>query len=187
MDLTDATSAWFILLSAWFILLSAWFILLLVDSFRRSAPSQSLEPLKVQMITPKLCGPWCSCMTQTSYTQVSDINHIDFARSYSFPELDLKTDDVMFIEGTGWQSTQQLLCNSPQKIDGGFELKGGYYQIMRLQPLPNSFLWDDPPIFVELYRHCLAGLSNGKHSLFCNTDRWFTDVILKCSGSVRNR
>ena len=107
-------------------------------------------------------------MTQTSYTQVSDINYIDFARSHSFPELDLKADDVMFIEGTGWRSTQQLLCNSPQKIDDEFELKGRYYQIMRSQPLPNSFLWDDPPITVELYVFRLAGLGNGKHSLFCS-------------------
>ena len=83
-----------------------------------------------------------------------------------FPELDLKADDVMFIEGTGWQPTLQLLCKSPQKIDGGFKLKGGYYPIMRSQPLPSPFLWDDSPTFVELYRLCLAGLSNGKHSLF---------------------
>jgi len=72
----------------------------------------------------------------------------------------------MFTEGTGWRSIQRLLRNSPQRIDGEFELKGRYYQVMRSQPLPNSFLWDDPPIIVELYGLRLAGLSNGKHSLF---------------------
>jgi len=74
----------------------------------------------------------------------------------------------MFDEGTDWLSIEELLDKSPQKIDGEFELKGACYQIMRSQPIPNFFRWNDHRITVESYTLCLAGLSSGKHPLFCS-------------------
>jgi len=73
---------------------------------------------------------------------------------------------VLFREGTAPGTIKKLLDESPQIIDGEFELKGTRYPIMRSQPIPHPFLWNDPPITVELYSLCLIGLGSGKHSLF---------------------
>jgi serine/threonine-protein kinase SRPK3 len=67
------------------------------------------------------------------------------------PETDLKPDNVLFNEGNAPQTIKELLDQSPQVIDGEFELKGARYPIMRSQPIPHPFKWDDPDITVELY------------------------------------
>jgi len=105
-------------------------------------------------------------MPQSLYTQASDINSISLTRLYPFPQPDVKADNVLFIEGTAPETIKKLLDESPQIIDGEFELKGAHYPIMRSQPIPHPFLWNDPPITVELYSLFLTDLGSGKHSFF---------------------
>ena len=85
--------------------------------------------------------------------------------SSTIPETDLKPDNVLFNEGNASQTIKELLDQSPQVTDGEFELKGTHYPIMRSQPIPHPFKWDNPGIMVELYSVCVTDFGSGKHSL----------------------
>jgi len=100
------------------------------------------------------------------------------ARSFSFPEPDVKADNVMFNEGTDPELIEKICDESPQIIDGEFELRGARYQIMRSQPIPNRCLWNDTSINVDDYSLCLSGFCGGEDCFFFIIDNWFTDVIL---------
>ena len=84
--------------------------------------------------------------------------------SRHFPGTDLNADNVLFLDGTDPESIQEHLDRSTQVIEGDFELKGARYPIMRSQPIPSTFHWDDPGITVELYSFCLIDFGSGKHS-----------------------
>jgi serine/threonine-protein kinase SRPK3 len=77
--------------------------------------------------------------------------------------IDLKPDNVLFIEGTATQTLKQLLDQNPQIVDNEFELKGTHYPIMRSQPVPHPFRWNDSGIITETYSVCLTDFSNGGH------------------------
>lgn len=93
---------------------------------------------------------------------------------FSFPATDVKPDNVLFNEGTDTKTLETLLDQSPQVVDGEFELKGVSYPIMRSQPIPHPFRWNDPGIIVETYPACLTDFSNGKLSPFLDMFRWLT-------------
>jgi serine/threonine-protein kinase SRPK3 len=81
------------------------------------------------------------------------------------PETDLKPDNVLFNEGNTPQTIKALLDQSPQVIDGEFELKGACYPIMRSQPIPHPFKRSGPGITAELYSVCMTDFGSGKHYL----------------------
>src|ERR1700691_3757364 len=93
---------------------------------------------------------------------------------FSFLETDIKPDNVLFSEGTDPKTLETLLDQDPQVVDGEFELKGVNYPIMRSQPIPHPFRWNDPGILVETYPVCLMDFSNGKLSLFLDMFWWLT-------------
>jgi serine/threonine-protein kinase SRPK3 len=99
------------------------------------------------------------------------------ARSCPFHKTDLKPDNVLIDEGTDLQTIKEHPDQSPQIIDGEFELKGARYPIMRSQPIPHPFKWNDPGITVELYSICLTDFGSGKHSLLLDLDHW----MMSCS------
>ncbi|OJA14155.1 hypothetical protein AZE42_09594 [Rhizopogon vesiculosus] len=47
-------------------------------------------------------------------------------------------------------------------MDGEFELNGARYPIMRSQPIPHPFKWNDPGITVELYSVCLTDFGSAQ-------------------------
>jgi hypothetical protein len=93
---------------------------------------------------------------------------------------------VLFNEGNAPQTIKALLDQSPQVTDGEFELKGARYPIMRSQPIPHPFKWDDPGIMVELYSVCVTDFGSGKHFFFFHIDQWLTDGILQHNFSIEN-
>lgn len=72
----------------------------------------------------------------------------------------------MLFEGTAPESIRKLLDDNPVSIDGEFELNGVRYPIVRSQPVPHDFRWDDPPSLVELYTVRLIDLGHGNTILF---------------------
>ena len=52
---------------------------------------------------------------------------------------------------------------SPVQIDGEFELNGVRYPLVRSQPIPHPFKWDDPGIVVEQYAVRLTDLGHGMY------------------------
>ncbi len=72
---------------------------------------------------------------------------------------------MLFNGGTAPESIRDLLHDSPVATDGEFELLGVHYPIIRSQPVPHPFSWNDPPTLVELYSVQLADLGHGIHLL----------------------
>jgi serine/threonine-protein kinase SRPK3 len=72
---------------------------------------------------------------------------------------------VLFSDGTTSKTIQKLLNESPLAVDGEFELFGMRYPIIRSQPVPHPFNWNDRPVFVELYSIRLIDFGHG-HSIF---------------------
>ena len=61
-------------------------------------------------------------------------------------------------------------------IDGEFELNGVRYPLVRSQPIPHPFKWNDTGMIVEQYTFCLAGLGHGMCIIFtlnCWLTWWF--------------
>ncbi|OJA09422.1 hypothetical protein AZE42_03067 [Rhizopogon vesiculosus] len=114
-----------------------------ISSFRRSAPSELLDPPKVKIIIAEV------------------------VQALPFHQTDVKPDDVLFWEGTDPETIKTFLDESPQVMDHGeFELNGAHYPIMRSQPIPHPFKWNDPGITVELYSVCLTDFGSGTDSLY---------------------
>ncbi|KAJ8590256.1 kinase-like protein, partial [Rhizopogon salebrosus TDB-379] len=109
-----------------------------VNTFRLSSPSKSLDTPKVKIIVAQVVEALVKL-------HAANIVHTD-----------LKPDNVLFNEGNAPRTIKELLDQSPQVIDGEFELKGARYPIMRSQPIPHPFKWDDPGITVELYSVCVT-------------------------------
>jgi hypothetical protein len=105
---------------------------------------------------------------------------------FTFPETDVKSDNFLFNEGTDTKTLETFLGQNPQVVDGEFELKGVNYPIMRSQPIPHPFRWNDPGILVETYPVCLTDFSNGKLSLLFNMFRWLTKNALQHSGPTES-
>lgn len=80
--------------------------------------------------------------------------------------VDLKPDNVLFCDGADPESIRKLLNDSPLVSDGEFELHGVRYPMIRSQPVPHPFNWNDPPTRVELYSVQLIDLGHGIHSMF---------------------
>ncbi|KAJ8582922.1 kinase-like protein [Rhizopogon salebrosus TDB-379] len=109
-----------------------------VSTFRRLAPSKLLDTPKVKIIVAQV------------------VEALVKLHAANIVRTDLKPDNVLFNEGNAPQTIKALLDQSPQVTDGEFELKGARYPIMRSQPIPHPFKWDDPGIMVELYSVCLT-------------------------------
>jgi serine/threonine-protein kinase SRPK3 len=102
-------------------------------------------------------------MPHVLYIQVSRLTlycKITTACSYS---VDLKPDNVLFLDGTAPDSIRELLNDSPLSIDGEFELNGVNYPIIHSQPVPHQWSWDDPAMLVELYTVRLIDFGHGIH------------------------
>jgi len=82
------------------------------------------------------------------------------------PSLDLKPDNVLFSDDTAPKAIQKLLNESPLAIDGEFELCGMRYPIIRSQPVPHPFSWNDRLVVAELYSVRLVGFGHGYYSTF---------------------
>ncbi|KAG1852680.1 kinase-like protein [Suillus subluteus] len=115
-----------------------------VDSFTYSAPSKLLDPPKVKIIVAQV-------LESLAQLHTANIIHAD-----------LKPDNVLFDEGNATQIIQELLVRTPQIVDGEFELNGVHYPIMRSQPIPHPFRWNDRGITVELYSVCLTDFRNAQ-------------------------
>ncbi|OJA07767.1 hypothetical protein AZE42_03002 [Rhizopogon vesiculosus] len=119
-----------------------------VCSFMHSAPSKLLDPPKAKVIIAEVVEALVKL-------HAANIIHTD-----------VKPDNVLFWEGTDPKSIKTFLDESPQVPDGEFELNGVRYPIMRSQPIPHPFKWNDPGITVELYSVCLTDFGSGTDSLF---------------------
>ena len=73
---------------------------------------------------------------------------------------------MLFCDGTAPASIRKLLDSIPLVVDGEFELYGTRFPIIRSQPIPHPFKWNDPPIRVELYYVRLDDFGHGIHSMF---------------------
>ena len=105
-------------------------------------------------------------MTHVLFIQVCRLTlycKITTACNYS---LDLKPDNVLFLDGTAPDSIRKLLNDSPLSVDGEFELNSVNYPIIRSQPLPHQWSCDDPAMLVELYTVRLIDFGHGIHPLF---------------------
>jgi len=115
-----------------------------ISSFRRSAPTKRLEVPIVKIIIAQVVAALRKLHT-------AHIIHTD-----------LKPDNVLFDEGTGTGTIQKLLDESPVQIDGEFELDGVRYPLVRSQPIPHPFKWNDPGIIVEQYPVRLTDLGHAQ-------------------------
>jgi hypothetical protein len=112
-------------------------------------------------------------MPETLYIQVSHITYqVEYIGvvvtqfMFFFPsKTDVKPENVLFTDGVATETIQKLLDHTPQAVDGEFELEGRHYPVIRSQPIPHPFRWNDPGIVVERYSVCLTDFSNGKHCL----------------------
>jgi len=73
---------------------------------------------------------------------------------------------VLFKDGTAVPTIRELLHDSPTVIDGEFEIHGVRYPIVRSQPIPHPFKWNDPGTVVEQYTVCLTDFGHGIDFLF---------------------
>jgi serine/threonine-protein kinase SRPK3 len=73
---------------------------------------------------------------------------------------------VFFRDGTATPTIQKLLDESPVMIHGEFEIHGVRYPLVRSQPIPHPFKWNDTGMTVEQYTFCLTGLGHGVCFLF---------------------
>jgi serine/threonine protein kinase len=47
-------------------------------------------------------------------------------------------------------------------IEGEIELQGATYPLLKAQPLPHTFEWDDKPLDAECHMFCLNDMGNGE-------------------------
>ena len=80
---------------------------------------------------------------------------------------------MFFTDGTAKPTIDELLDESPIMIDGEFELNGVRYPLVRSQPIPHPFKWNDTGMIVEQYTFCLAGLGHGMCIIF-TLNCWLT-------------
>lgn len=73
---------------------------------------------------------------------------------------------MLFSKGTDTETITTLLVQNPQIVDAEFEFDSEkvLYPIMRSQPIPHPFRWDDPDTIVETYTICLTDFGSGIHS-----------------------
>jgi serine/threonine-protein kinase SRPK3 len=122
-----------------------------ISSFRKSAPSQMLKSPTVKVIVAQV------------------VSALVVLHDAAIVHGDLKPDNLLFGSGTAPKVIQELLKGTPPAVEGGIESAGKRYPIIRTQPVPNHFKWDDPGKIVELYFVQLVDFGNG-HSLVtsCN-------------------
>ncbi|KAF8902208.1 kinase-like protein [Gymnopilus junonius] len=115
-----------------------------VSRFRRSAPTKRLSFAQVKVIVVQV-------VEALAVLHAAHIVHTD-----------VKPDNVLFDEGIDPESIQEFLNDNPLSIDGEFELHGVRYPIIRSQPIPHPFSWDDPPSEVELYSVSLTDFGHAQ-------------------------
>jgi serine/threonine-protein kinase SRPK3 len=77
--------------------------------------------------------------------------------------IDLKLDNVLFNIACDDESIGAWLSKSgPSTIDGEFEFEGQLLPIVRSQPIPHGFRWDQSPSVTELLNVTLIDFGHGE-------------------------
>lgn len=156
-----------------------------ISRFRRSTPSKKLGFPTVKIIVAQVL----EALVALHDAQIIHTGH----RAYSFcrattvlirliTRVDLKPDNVLFNEGTTTESIRELLHDSPAVVDGEFELHGVRYPIIRSQPVPHSYSWNDPPTVVKQYSVQLTDLGHGIYNSCFTVDLGLHGVSAQWAG-----
>lgn len=135
-----------------------------IGTFRLSSPTKTLALHIVQ----KVAGDVVQALKELHSINVihtglytSPLSHLVTLTLHS---TDVKPDNILFWFSQTPEMIERELVEAPL-VEGHVSLAGKNYPIVRSQPIPHNWHWDDSGHTVELFRFCLNDLGQGACSI----------------------
>lgn len=96
-------------------------------------------------------------------------------------------DNIVFVTSQMTEWIEPELAAAPPIVEGNITLSGSSYPLVRSQPIPHGFRWDDDGNAVERAQFCLNDLSHGKFPPSLRSGRRYSTFLWQLNGLTGRR